>query len=211
MNPPNPLAFRHSSAQAGPRIQFGFAPTRAAGQSGRAGQRLPWPGLHSHTCYPSLTLRSGPSQTGAHPFHNRRVNADCVKVTTFRFESLWFLVDSLPIKTTNRGSQTCIKPSSSSLFSPCRCRPACRTLLRAGLPALPRARWSPMRLMKTWSPVPRLGRWPVQPPAASNWACRPASRATDVIAAFGRVDPNHGVVRAHRPVGPFCILAPSAD
>jgi hypothetical protein len=56
-------------------------------------------------------------------------------------------------------------------------------------------------------PGPHWAVWQALPPAGSSWACRPANRATDLIRAFGRVAPNHGVARASRPVGPVLHFA----
>jgi hypothetical protein len=208
MNPPNPLAFRHSSAQHPHGLNFAFAPTHPDGQSDRAGRRLPWSGSCSHTCYPSPILRSGPSQTGSQIFCNRRGNADCVTETNFPFESLWFAVDSAAIKTPTRGSKKCRNQLSSLPFSPFRFRPACRTRHRAGLPVPQLAPLSRMRWTKTWSQALPLAALPVLPVAASNWACRPASRATDLDRAFGRSTTIQGVARANRPGSPFAFCAP---
>jgi hypothetical protein len=48
------------------------------------------------------------------------------------------------------------------------------------------------------------------PPAVSNWACRPATRATDVT-AFGRVHLTPRTIRADRPGGPFAFRLGGAD
>jgi hypothetical protein len=48
----------------------------------------------------------------------------------------------------------------------------------------------------------------VSPPAASSWACRPATRATERLterAAFGRIHTTSRTIRAARPGGPFAF------
>ncbi len=213
MFPPNPLSFRHFSATPRQPAQNGFAPTRPHRQSGAVGVCLPWQPPQSHTCYPSPSMRSGPSLAGSHSSCNRRLNADGVNGAHFPFESASFALDSRAIKTTTRGSKPCRNRLSSSLFSPFRSRPACRTRRRAALPAPLLVPLSPMRWMKTWSPAQPWARLPVRQPAASNSACRPASRATDLITAEGRSILNFGVVRAECPGGPFAFsrLAARAD
>ena len=213
MFPPNPLSFRHFPAKRHCAAQNGFASTRLARQAVDVGLCLPWQFPQSHTCYPSPSERSGPSLAGSHSSHNRRVNADAVRRVNFPFESVGFALDSRAIKITTRGSKPCRNRLSSSLFSPFRSRPACRTRRRAALPALLPAPLSPMRWTKTWSPAQPWVRLPVRQPAVSKSVCRPASRATDLIRAFRRANLNHGVVWANRPVGPFAFsrLAARAD
>jgi hypothetical protein len=46
--------------------------------------------------------------------------------------------------------------------------------------------------------------WPVSPPAASSWASRPATRATERLtdrSAFGRTTQPARTIRADRPGG----------
>jgi hypothetical protein len=59
-------------------------------------------------------------------------------------------------------------------------------------------------------PVPLLAAWPALPPAASTWASRPATPATERLndrAAFGRATPAIRATRARRPGGPFILRA----
>ena len=201
MNPPKPLAFRHFSAVPATAGRFRFAPSRMTRQSCCVGFGLPWPGPRS-SCYTFPSMRPGPSQTGPHPISGRRANADVAGSAFFPFESGWFAVESQAIKNQTRGSKQCANPFFSSLFSPRRWPAACKTLHRVGSrapsPVLP----SPMRWTKTWSRAPLWAVWPVRPPAASKWACRPASRATDRFALTGQSHQTDGVVRAFRPAGP---------
>ncbi|MEY4695777.1 MAG: hypothetical protein RIT14_205 [Pseudomonadota bacterium] len=86
--------------------------------------------------------------------------------------------------TTLRGSHPCAHPLSSSPFCPPRLPAACKPRQSAAWPALSPAWPWPMPWTKTWLQARRLAPWPVRPPAASNWACRPAN-PTD-LTAFGR-------------------------
>lgn len=205
MFPPNPLSFRHFPAKRCSRTQNVFAPTRPHRQSATVGACRPWQAPQSHTCYPSPSMRSGPSLAGSHSSCNRRVNADPVNGGSFPFKSASFALNSRAIKTTTRGSKPCRNRLSSSRFSPFRSRPACRTRHRAASPARLPVPLSPTRWMKIWSPALPWARLPVRQPAASKSVCRPASRATDLIAAEGRPILNYGVVRGECPAGPYAF------
>lgn len=203
-SPSFPSAWRLSAGRIF-AAQLAIAATRALGQSHFAGRRLPWQGPQTTTCYPSLSLRSGPSLTGSRllfiGLKTRQSGADAAGAGNFPFESAEFPLKSVAIKNATRGSTLCANPLSSSLFSLFRFRPACRTQPRAASPVRRLARLSPMRWMKTWSLVQRLAVSPVQHLAASRSACRPA---TDLIPAYGQgVSLNHGVVRTSRPGGPI--------
>ena len=207
MFPPKPLSCRHFCADAVPCELIGFASACSAGQAVRAGCGPKPTNLQNPVRYPSFPLRSGPFLAGSHPFSDGRVVADTLARAEFTFEAVRIGIESRAITTTIRGSFQCAEPLSSLPFLPSRCRPACRTRRRAALPVRPPVRWSPMRWTKTWSLVPPLARLPGLQPAESSWACRPASRATDLNRACGRDHLNHGVVRAYRPVGPFSFVS----
>lgn len=201
MFPPNILAFRHSSARPQSGERDAVAPNRSARQSWPTGSSLPWQGPFSLTSYPSLLLRSGPSQAGPRPFDDRQSNADCVTDAKFCFESRWFGVVSHLIKTNKRGSTKCASHLSFSLFLPRRWQAACRTLRPAGLQGLQQVLWSPMQPKATSLQALSSAVLPVRRPVASKWACRPASRATDLIPACGR-----GRL-SQRPSGQFARVA----
>ncbi len=157
-------------------------------------------GVRRHSCYPSPSLRPGPSQAG--PTLGGQSSADCATRPRNCFESSAVAVKSAAITTTERGSSSCASRSSFSLFCPCRFPAACRIPRRAGWLVPPQARWSPMRWTKTSSPVPRWAALPVLLLAASNWACRPAARLTD-LTAFRRVQTFTRAIRAERRGGPL--------
>lgn len=186
MFPPNTLAFRHFSARQQVGGRYAVASNRSARQSWGAGYSLPWQRPSSPTSYPSLPLRSGPSQAGPCPFDDRQSNADCVTDARFCFESRWFGVVSHLIKTNNRGSIKCASHLSFSLFLPRRWQAACRTRRPAGLQGLQRVLWLLMQPKATSLPAPSSAAWPVLPLAASKLACRPANRATDLTPACGQ-------------------------
>lgn len=198
---PAPLSAWHLSAGRIFADQFGIAATQADRHSQSVGYRLLWQGPRPITCYPSLPLRSGPSQTGSPLPCCRQSDADEAGARNFPFESVEFALKSVAIKNATRGSILCANPLSSSLFSLFRFRPACRTQPRAASPVRRLAPLSPTRWMKTWSLARRSAVLPVLHLAASRSACRPA---TDLIPAYGQgVLLNHGVVRTSRPGGPI--------
>jgi hypothetical protein len=185
MNPRKPLASWQEFAQGFGPAQFGFAM--------RAGLRndMNVPGnahisrVFGQDCYPfpspwpdPLRVRSFFSDRSA---ALRRVVAVCVNSRFFQFASALVAVESAGRTTTKRGSSKCRNRLSLSPFSPCRWLAACRTPRRVGLRALPLVPPLPTLLTTT----PSLARLSVAlralQPAASIWACRPA---TDLIAAF---------------------------
>jgi hypothetical protein len=209
MIPPKSLVFRHFSAKVRCPGTLAVASTRAGGHLYSAGFGPKGSGPFSHTCYPSPTLRSGPSQAGSHLSEHRRSNADCVTVAKLSFETAGFAVKSEPIKTLTRGSQKCRNQSSSLFFLPHRWQVACRTLRPVALQVRRLAPLSLTGWTKTCWPAQRWAALPVSRPAGLSWACRPARRATDLIPAFGRVHlENHGVARAIRPAGPVLHFCP---
>jgi hypothetical protein len=191
MKTPTSPCFWQASAQAGSAVFRTFAIVGNARHCFFAGRRQLGHDLRSYRCYPSPSLRSGPSQAGP-TLVGQRSGAGCASSMKNCFEIRDIAVESGAITTNQRGSLTCASRLSFSHFSPLRWLVACRILHRAGLPVPLLARLSPMRWMKTWSRAPRSAAWPVSRPAASSLACRPATRATD-LAAYGRFQ---------RPKGP---------
>lgn len=205
MNLPTPHRFWHGFAQGPGVLCKAFAMTGFARHCFGAGQWHSGHGARSQRCYPSPSLRSGPSQAG--PILVRRAAllcGDCVRHIRNCFQIRDVAVESTAITTNQRGSTPCASRLSSSLFFPQPWPAACRTRRRAAWPARQPALWSPMLWTKTCWPVRRLAGWRVLPPAASSLACRPATRATDVT-VFGRVRTDTRTIRAARPGGPFSL------
>jgi hypothetical protein len=202
MNLPTEQRFWHGFAQGSGVVGAAFAMGVFARHCFRAGHWQSGHGTRSKRCYPSPSLRSGPSQAGPILMRGRRV--DCAGRTRNCFQIRDVAVESAAITTTTRGSSPCASRLSFSLFFPCRLPAACRTRHRAGLRVPLRARSWPMPPRVTSLPAPSSAGWRVSPPAASSWACRPATRATDVT-AFGRVHLTTGTIRADRPGGPFSL------
>jgi hypothetical protein len=205
MKPRNPWLFWQAFAHQWATVANGFAIASTGLHCFSAGLRRLCHDLRKPTCYPSPSLRSGPSQAGP-ILKLRRVNADCVRAARFCFESPRITVESRAITTNQRGSYTCASRFSCSPFLSFRWPVACRIPPRAAwpvpLPVLP----SRMRWTKTWLPVRRLAVLPAQQPAVSSWACRPAGRPTDLTAS-GRAEPSSRTIRAIRPGGPFAFCA----
>ena len=184
MNARESLASWQESAQGFGPAQIGFAMRTglrndagvpvAAHISRDCGQACypfpsPWPG--------PLRVRSFFSDGSS---AQRRVVAVCVNDSFFRFASALVAVKSAGRTTTKRGSSKCGNPFFLSPFSPCRWLAVCKTRLRAGWQVLRLA--LPSRMSPTTMPSPALSLAALQAlqPAASTWACRPA---TDLIAA----------------------------
>jgi hypothetical protein len=201
---PMPGPIRQPFAQAPTDPANAIALPFSLGKCLRAGRRQPHFGLCTSDCYPSPSLRSGPSQAGPTPFRSNV--SGWTKWFRNCFEIRDFALESGTITTNQRGSSKCGSRLSSSLFSPRPLPAACRTLHRAGLRVPPAARSSRMRWTKTWLPVPPLAEWLALPPAGSTWACRPATPATD-LTAHGRVRPTIRATGADRPGGPFILRA----
>lgn len=204
ISPTRPF-FWQAFAQGVSGVLNGFAMARSARHCFWAGHRQPSHDLRSQRCYPSPSLRSGPSQAGP-TLALRRGGADCVKSGKNCFETCDIAVESAAITTNLRGSSKCRSRLSSSLFFPRLWPVACRTLRPAAWLVPPQARLSPMRWMKTCLPAPHSAVLLALPPAASSWACRPAATATD-LAAFGRALPPSRTIRADRPGGPFLFAS----
>ena len=169
--------------------------------------------LHSTSCLPSPSLRSGLSPAGPTLLH-RREEADFADHINIRFEILVIAVESRARTTNQRGSSKCGNPLSSlPSFRP-RLPVACRTLHRAAWRVRLPVRPSPTRLTKTSSPGLPLARLPGRRPVASSSVFHPAIPATDQLAdlaAFGRTVPPFRTIRADRPGGPLCFAKGKAD
>ena len=210
MNSPTPSLVWQGSAQARAGVFAAFAMKATARHCFCAGQGQPSRDLRSQRCYPSPSLRSGPSQAGPILFGGVapsliRCGSSGNKIC---FEMRDIAVESAAITTNSRGSILCASRLSSSPFFPRPLRAACRTPRRAAWPVLRRAPWSPMRPTATCLLARSLVALPVSRPAASRLACRPATRATEPLAdraAFGRSSPHSGTIRAARPGGPFTL------
>jgi hypothetical protein len=209
MNSPRSLLIWQAFAQGLGDVFTAFAMQSAARHCFCAGHRQLGHDLRSHRCYPSPSLRSGPSQAGP-TLVCQGTDHDCARRIKNCFESRDIAVESAAITTNKRGSFPCASRLSSSLFSRRPWRAACRTPHRAVWPVPSRARQLPMHSMKTSSRAPLWAGWLVQPPVASSWACRPAPRATEPLtdrAAYGRIKPTARTTRASRLGGPllFCV------
>jgi len=184
MNPRKPLASWQEFAQGFRPAQFGFAM-----RAGLRNDALVPVAAHilrafGQACYPfpspwpdPLRVRSFFSGRSA---ALRRVVAVCVNDSFFRFASALVAVESAGRTTTKRGSSKCRNRLSLSLFSPCRWLAACKTPPRVGLLALPLVPPLPTLPTTTRSPARLSVALRALQPAASIWACRPA---TDLIAA----------------------------
>lgn len=212
MNSPNALPFRHSSAS-GPMPAVsaiacgsGLRHPVVMGSGNRPGAMFPV-ARRPGGCALFQTLRSDRPAVGPHFSALRQNNANPVRQAIFPFESRRFALESGAIITIYRGSKPCANPYSSLPFSPFLWPAACRIPLLAGWRVLLPEPPSRMRLTRISSPEPLSARWPVRPHAGSNWACRPANPATDLIAPQGQPSHIDGVVRAHRPAGPVLHFA----
>ena len=198
----------HGFAHGRDGVFLAFAMMSGAGHCFYAGQRQSSHDLRSQRCYPSPSLRSGPSQAG--PFLVRKAGHVCASRIRNCFEMPAIAVESAAITTNLRGSTKCRSRLSSSPSFPRPWPVACRTPRRAAWPVQRLAHLSPMPWTKTCLPGPRLAAWLASPPVASRSACRLATRATDVT-AFGRVHLTPGTIRADRPGGPFAFRLGGAD
>lgn len=175
MFPRKPLSFRQQCAQPFGMGKAGFAPTRALSQDVVMACEAGLPALAHLDCYPFPSPWPDPSRV--RPFFSaaRQADADAVSDGIFQCSFAADKLDSAAIITSDRGSQTCVDPSSSLPFSLCRLPAACRTRHRAGLQVRRPVRLSPMRPAAAPSMVRSSAVWPVLPPVASTWACRPAT------------------------------------
>ncbi len=209
MNSPMPHPFWRAFAQGCAGVFISIAMVELPLHCFLVGLRQSSHDLRSLRCYPSPSLRSGPSQAGPILMFGSCKSGHWTELRN-RFQIRELAVESGSITTNLRGSSKCRSRLSSSPFFPRRSPVACRTLRLAAWLVRPQAPWSPTRLMKTCWPGPHLAVLPVSQPAVSSWACRPATRATDVT-AFGRVHTDTRTIRADRPGGPFAFLLGGAN
>ena len=209
MNSPMPQPFWRAFAQGCAGVFITFAMVASAIHCFRVGLRQSSHDLRSLRCYPSPSLRSGPSQAGPILMFGP-CNAGCVTGVKNRFQIRDLAVESGAITTNLRGSSKCRSRLSSSPFFPPRWPVACRTLHRAVWQVRPQAPLSRTRPRMTCLPVRLSAVLPVSQPVASSWACRPATRATD-LTAFGRITPTPRTIRDTRPGGPFAFRLGGAD
>jgi hypothetical protein len=202
MNAPTAHVIWQAFAQDAARVSDVFAMAGAARHCFKVGQGEHSCSRRNYSNTPTPSLRSGPSQAGPFPFAGR--GADCVRGVKFCFEIADIAVESAAITTNHRGSHPCASRLSFSHFSLRRWPVACRTPRRAGLRVPLRAPSLPMPPRVTCLPVPSSAALQALRPAASNLACRPVTRATD-LAAFGRFLPTARTIRANRPGGPLLL------
>jgi hypothetical protein len=203
MNAPTAPTIWQAFAETPLVVRGAFAMSETARHCFCAGRGQHSYGARNYSSTLTPSLRSGPSQAGPTPCA-RQKGADCVSAVKIRFEICDIAVESAAITTNQRGSLPCANRLSFSPFFPLRWPVACRTLHRVVWPVPPRAPLLPTRSMKTSSRVPPSVALPVPRHAASNWACRPATRATDPLAslaAFGRATSPIRTTRASRPGG----------
>lgn len=155
-------------------------------------------------CFPTPSPRSGRSPAGPTP-SVPRVGNPLPRHFRKHFQKCDIAVESAAITTNLRGSLTCGNRLSSLLFFPPLWPAACRILHRAGWLVPRQALWSPMRLMKTCLPGPRLAVWPVSQHAASKSASGPAT--DPFLTAFGRFTPLARTIRAGCPGGSLRFAA----
>jgi hypothetical protein len=208
MNSPTPHRFWHAFAQGCAGVLIGIAMVALPIHCFRVGLRPSSHDLRSLRCYPSPSLRSGPSQAGPILMFGPCKSGPCKSGRRAdlknRFQIRDLAVESDPITTNLRGSSKCRSRLSSSPFLPCRWPVACKTPRRAVRQGRQQGFWSPMRPMETCLPARSSVALQVSPPVASSWACRPATRATD-LTAFGRVHTTSRTIRDRLPGGPFAF------
>jgi hypothetical protein len=188
-------------AQGCAAVFIGFAMVASRRHCFRAGSRQSSHDLRSLRCYPSPSLRSGPSQAGP-ILMSGCVAADCGTSSRNCFQNRDIAVESAAITTNSRGRIQCGSRLSSSLFLSYRCPVVCRTQRPAVPLVRPQAPLLRMRPTATCLPVRSSAGLRVLQPAVSNLACRPAIRATDSTAC-GRREPTRRTIRASCPGGPF--------
>ena len=208
MFPRKPLSFRQQFAQASGLGKAAFAPTRALSQDAGMACETCSSVLAHLDCYPFPSPWPGPLRVRPFFAARRQSDADAVNDGIFQCSFPADSLDSVAIKTSDRGSQTCVNPSFSLPFSPCRLPAACKTRLRAGLPGPLRAPSSPMRPTTTPSPARSSADLRAQRPARflPRNAVRPAT--TDLTAASAASETIH-----QGPIGvcPRLVLFHFAD
>jgi hypothetical protein len=152
MNPRKLLILWQEFAHRRPATKWAFAPTQAPLQ-GRVIGKIGPAGLALH-CYPFPLTWPSPPRVGPIFFAGNGASAASAKQRrSGALDALFtFLVgetelSSAAIKTPNRGSQSCKKPSLFSFLSQRRLPAVCKTLQRAALPALSLA--LPLLMAKT--------------------------------------------------------------
>jgi hypothetical protein len=208
MKSPTSLRFWQAFAQGAADVFNAFAMMGIGRHCFRAGHWQQAHDLRSHRCYPSPSLRSGPSQAGPSLVWMQGL-ADCAGWMRNCLEIRVVAIESGAITTNQRGSSPCASRLSCSLFFPRRWPVVCRTLHRAAWPVRSPVRPSLTRWTKTSSLVPLWAALPEPQPAASSLACRPATRATErltELAACGRAEPIKRTIRADRPGGPLLFV-----
>jgi hypothetical protein len=209
MNSPTPHPFWHAFAQGCAGVLIGIAMVALPIHCFRVGLRPSSHDLRSLRCYPSPSLRSGPSQAGPILMCDP-CNAGCVTKVKNCFQIPDLALESGAITTNLRGSSKCRSRLSSSLFLSYRWPVACRTPHRAAWLVRQAVRLSPMPSTATCLPGPSSAVLPVLQPAASSLACRPATRATK-LGAFGRIDLTRRTIRDALPGGPFAFPTGGTD
>lgn len=208
MIPRNPLATWRLFAQALRAGEFGFAPIAGLRDDRLVLGAMLAPQRPGQDCYPFPTL--WPDSFGVRPFFATgavslwRLVASCAMTRFFGFASLQETVDSAQRTTTKRGSSKCGNPFFLSPFSPCRWLAVCKTRLRAGWQVLRLARPSLMSPTTMSPPARSLAALQALQPAASIWACRPATDLNAASAAY--------VMTASRgapPAGRFVLCVPA--
>ena len=175
MFPRKPLSFRQQFAQALGLGKAGFAPTRGLSQDVVMVCEV-CSSAHAYlACYPIPSPWPDPCRVRPFLPARRQSDADAVCDGIFQCSFPADSLDSVAIKTSDRGSHICVNPSSSLPFAPFRLPVACKTPRRAGLPVRRPARLSPMRPAAAPSMARSSAVWPVLPPVASTWACPPAT------------------------------------
>lgn len=212
MFPRKPLFPRQVFAHASLRGETGFAPTQGLRQDGSVGGSDPKG--HAPHCYPFPSDWPGPLWAGlsfGRVQNLGRVSARSAGNGDFHLVSAANPVESGAITTNSRGRPSCGNLSLSFFLSPCRWPAACKTPRRAGLPVRRLARLSPMPPKAMRLTARSSAGLPVWQPAASIWACRPA---TDLpacgLTAFRQIT---GVFSNHLeaasrafPAGPLSFL-----
>ena len=174
ISPTHPAAAQQV-AQLETRPRLGFATGRRFGDADGMAVPKTSSALLRLYCNPSFSLWPGPPWVGPAFAATRQDCAGTVAAQKFRFPSKANALASVAIKTPNRGRKPCARPSFFSLFLHCRLPAACKTPLRAVWPGRRVARLSLMPSMATQSPARLSAGWRGSPPAASTWACPPAT------------------------------------
>ena len=199
---------RQAFAQGQTGVLNAFAMQILLGDCFPAGQSKRVFGLRCPSCYPSPSLRSGPSQAGPVPLPKGGVRVSSKARNCFEIRDI--PLESGSITTTQRGSSPCGSRLPSSPFSPRSLLDACRIRPRAGLQVPLAGRSSLTLWTKTCWPVPRSAALQVLPLAESSSACRPATPAIERLTerpAFGRTRSNQGATRAYCPGGVSVLRA----